>query len=123
MDRTKKYKISYRLCSIVSVLLSFAPILIYGIISYGIGTTKTKFVLSIGFILALVLAVLGFLTKVRFKSALWVVLLGISLALEKIQIMLLIVALCSLLDELIMEPLTKRYKNIYIINSEIDKRQ
>lgn len=120
---TKHNKIAYKICGITSLLLSFAPILIYGMISFGIGTTKTKLVLSMGFILAVVLAVLGFITKIRFRSALWVVLVGVSLAFEKMQTMLVIVAVCSLLDELVMEPLTKRYKNKYIINAEIDKRQ
>lgn len=119
---TKHNKTAYIICSIVSFLLSWAPILIYGLVSFGVGETTEKLVLSFGFLSAIVLAVLSFLTKMRFKSALWVILVGISFALSNIQTMLIIVAVCSLLDELVMEPLAKKFKNRYIINAEIDKR-
>lgn len=36
--------------------------------------------------------------------------------------MLVILAITTILDELVFTPLHKKYKNLYIINREIDKR-
>ena len=60
--------------------------------------------------------------KLHLRSAIWLLVLGVYICLQNIQTLLIMVAVCTILDEIVFTPLHKKYKNLYIINKEIDKR-
>ena len=57
------------------------------------------------------------------RSTIWILLLGIYICLDNIMPVLLTIAIGTITDELILTPLHKKYKQLAIINSEIDKRE
>lgn len=119
---TKKFKILYKVFSILGFCLSTLPIIVYAGISFGVGGTVTKVVLSLGFITGLILALVSVLRKINCKSLLWVLLLVIYFTLNSIVSLLIITAIGNMLEEFIFTPLAKHYKSRYIINKEIDAR-
>ena len=56
------------------------------------------------------------------RCGIWIVLTGLAYACNNIVPLLLIMAITTALDELVLTPLAKKYENLYTINKEIDKR-
>ena len=50
----------------------------------------------------------------------WVLLLGIYLALDNVMPYLIAIAICTIVDEFIISPIYRSTKNKYTINKEID---
>lgn len=121
-DITKSYRNKYRICKILSTLFTLLPIIIYTVIGFLSGTVGQKLSLGICLVLALIFVLINIIFKHRIRSTLWVMLIGIYVCIENIIPLLLIMAFTTALDEFILEPLVKSYKNKYIINKEIDKR-
>ena len=119
---TRKYKILYKLFLFLSIVCLLAPIAIYTVKGLIIGSVVQKFTLGMMGLTALILVLFNLLWKARLRSPLFILLLGIYLTLEYIAPVLLLVALGTIADELIFTPLYKKYKNLYTINKEIDKR-
>ena len=120
---TRRYKTLYIIFSILSLLTSLGPLIGYTIaglcsdslVVYKVGLTCT-------IVLAILFTVINLLMKYHIRSALWVLILGISLCLESITTMLIWVAVGTILDEFILSPLKKRFKEKTSINVELDKR-
>jgi len=60
--------------------------------------------------------------KLRLRCIPWILLLGIYVCLKEITSLLVIMAITTIIDEMIVTPLHKSLKNKYIINKEMDKR-
>ena len=106
----------------LSWLLTFAPILIWlGVAMYK-STEVTKTALAITVTIAGLLSLANLLMKYNIRSTVWILLIGIYIALRNITPLLIIIAVCTLLYEFIVHPLYKHYKERYHINKEIDKR-
>lgn len=73
--------------------------------------------------IVLIMTVVTLVQKVALRSRLWVILIGMYICLDNILTPLIIIACCQIVDELIVNPLAKAYKNRYIINKQIDRRQ
>ena len=124
MTKTEQYKKTYLALFITSLALNFLPLFIYVIMGYvdvEIEESK-KVVLSFTLIAAVVLAVYNLLAKKHLRSVVWILLLGVYYAVQKIELLLLLMAICTIIDEFIVEPLVKRYKFKYKANREIDDR-
>lgn len=121
---TKKYKKRAKILSILSFILLFVPLIVYVVMAFASGdiTVSKKVVLGFSLIFALVLTVINALTKFRIRSTIWIVLLGIYYCLNNILPLLLMIAVGTITDEFILSPLQKKYKRLYEINNEIDKR-
>lgn len=121
---TKKYKKRAKILSILSFIVLFVPLIIYVVMAFASGdiTVSKKVVLGFSLIFALVLTVINALTKFRIRSTIWIVLLGIYYCLNNILPLLLMIAVGTITDEFILSPLQKKYKRLYEINNEIDKR-
>jgi hypothetical protein len=74
--------------------------------------------LSVGTILSLVCLINKYTPRCR----LWLILIGLYVCLDQFIGCVLVMAITQSLDELIICPLSKYYKNTYKINKEIDKR-
>lgn len=121
---TKKYKKRAKILSILSLIVLFVPLIVYVVMAFASGdiTVSKKVVLGFSLIFALVLTVINALTKFRIRSTIWIVLLGIYYCLNNILPLLLMIAVGTITDEFILSPLQKKYKRLYEINNEIDKR-
>lgn len=122
-DYSKNLRRKAMVCQILSASLDFTPITIYGIIAFGQATTVQKLALSFMFILAIALTVINLLFKYSLRSTIWILLIGVYIALENIVPLLIIITVCTVLDEFIVSPLYKKFKKEYEINKEIDKRE
>lgn len=86
------------------------------------GSVHQKITLGIVLIIAVLLVVVNVVLKYHIRSVLWILILGIYFCLDNIMPLLLIVAIGTILDEFVLSPLHKSFKNKAKINNEIDKR-
>ena len=122
-QRTKKFKILYITFSIISFLLTLGPVLFYIVKGYiDADLTKEKVALTGVILCAIILTGINVLIKHHIRSTIWLLMLGIYYCVDNIMPLLLMIAIGTILDEFIVSPLKKSFKNKKIINSEIDKR-
>ena len=121
---TSKYKKLSILTFLLSTICSLCPILIYVIKAFVDSDVKevNKYTLGIMCSVALVVTLINIVAKLHLRCIPWILLLGIYLCLRDITTLLIIMAITTIIDELILMPLHKSFKNKYTINKEIDKR-
>lgn len=119
---TKKNKKLYILFTIISIALNVGPIVVYAIIAFVNGEPKQKLALGGTITVAMILLALNTIFKYHIRSTLYIIMLGIYLCLKDIATMLLIIAILTIIDEFVVSPLKKRYKESFKINKEIDRR-
>lgn len=106
----------------LSWALVFGPLAGYFIYSLIVSGTVAKAGLLSSLFVAIVLTAISAIMKLHLRSALFVLVLGIYIAIDKISVLLIIVSICSVLDELLISPLQKSFKAKLTINKQIDKR-
>ena len=122
-QRTKKFKILYIIFSIISFLLTLGPVSFYIVKGYiNADLTKEKVALTGVILCAIILTAVNVLIKHHVRSTIWLLMLGIYYCVDNIMPLLLMIAIGTILDEFIVSPLKKSFKNKKTINSEIDKR-
>ena len=121
---TSKYKKLSILTFLLSAMCSVCPILIYVIKAFVDKDVQSvnKYTLGIMCSVALVVTLINIVAKLHLRCIPWILLLGIYLCLKNITALLVIMAITTIIDELILMPLHKSFKNKYTINKEIDKR-
>lgn len=120
---TKRSKRLYVAFAITSFLLNVAPVAVYAIIAL-VKSTLVYEKLALGFTVftVLIMSLVAWVNKMAMRSRLWVLLIGLYIGLDYILTPLLILAACQVIDELIITPLKKAYKNKYTIHKELDQR-
>ena len=123
-ETTQKYKTTYWILFSISILLNFLPVIVYIIKGYAsIEVSEAKKVtLTMTIMIALILSIYNILAKKHMRSVIWILLLGVYFALQKIELLLLLMAICTIVDEFLVEPLMKKYKLKWKTNCEIDSR-
>ena len=123
MNTTRKYRRLSFLFGTIRVLLNIAPFAIYAFIAL-INSTLLyqKTVLCMTVFIVGIMSLITLFQEVAMKSRLWIVLVGIYVCLGQIITPLIIIAVCQVLDELIVAPLHDSYRDKKSINKEIDKR-
>lgn len=121
-DVTKKYRKSYWTCKTLSWCITLLPMLIFVIWGFVEGTPHRKMALGGLMVIAIVLVVINILMKLSLRCVPWIMLLGIYICLQEITVLLIIMAVTTVVDELILTPLEKRFREKLVINKEIDKR-
>ena len=119
---TKKYKILSTVFFILSLVVTLFPIAFYVIKAFAEGTTTEKLSLGCFATVAIRLVLVNLIFKLHLRSALWLLVIGIYIAVEAIMPLLIMVAVGTVLDEFLFSPLHKHFKNKASINAEIDKR-
>lgn len=122
-EYTNSYKKKYKLCKIFSILFTVLPIIVYTIIGFINGDIGSKITLGMCLFTTIVFVLINIVLKHRIRSTIWVILIGIYVAVDNIIPLLLLLTFTTICDEFILEPLSKKYKNKFIINNEIDKRK
>lgn len=123
-ETTQKYKTTYWILFSISILLNFLPLIVYIIKGYAsIEVSEArKVTLTMAMMIALILSIYNILAKKHMRSVIWILLLGVYFALQEIELLLLLMAICTIVDEFIVEPLMKKYKLKWKTNCEIDSR-
>ena len=121
---TQKYKKLSILTFLLSTICSLCPILIYVLKAFIDKDVQevNKYTLGIMCSVALVITLMNIVAKLHLRCIPWILLLGIYVCLKDITALLVIMAITTIIDELILVPLHKSFKNKYTINKEIDKR-
>ena len=121
---TSKYKKLSILTFLLSAMCSLCPILIYVIKAFVDKDVQevNKYTLGIMCSVALVVTLINIVAKLHLRCIPWILLLGIYVCLKNITALLVIMAITTIVDEMILMPLHKSFKNKYTINKEIDKR-
>lgn len=123
-NRTKSLKTQKRILSLISLLLNILPLVWFLVSGFINGDSKQKLTIGLISSAAIVLTVLMQLFKFKLKRTLfWLVLLGIFICYAKLGTCLIVIGICSIIDEVIIEPILERVKYDYRTNREIDKRQ
>ena len=119
---TKKYKNRAKFLNVLSWALTFVPILVYVVIAFINGGPTQKLAMGLTVTISAMLVAVNFMMKLNLRSTIWVLILGIYACVKNILPLLLIVAITTIIDEFIISPLAKSYKQKYVINKEIDAR-
>ena len=119
---TQKYKTLSHIFFWLSLLITILPVFIYMIKAFVEGTTGQKLSLGCMAVVAIILVCVNILFKMHLRSIIWILVLGIYIVIKNILPLLLIIAVGTILDEFVLTPLHKRYKQKATINAEIDKR-
>lgn len=120
---TKKYKTTTRILGLLSFLLTMGPLLVYSIIGLFNAPPAKAVTLTITLITVLIFTLINLIFKHRIRCTTFVLLAGIYAALGHITSLIIIMAITTALDEFVVVPLYHKYKNLYTINNEIDKRE
>lgn len=86
------------------------------------GKEQEKITLTLTLVGAIALAALGALRKVQFRSTIFIIMIGLWVALDRLMPFMLTLAICTILDEMIFHPLYIRWREDYRTNKQIDKR-
>ena len=119
---TKTYKSKAIFFFVLSMLATVGPILVFVIWAFVTSETHQKVVLSMTLIGAAILAALSLIQKLHLRSPVFLILIGLWFVLDKVMACIIVIALCTVLDELVFWPLYKSYSSKFKINKEIDKR-
>ena len=109
--------------SILSFLLYAGPFLIYttlGLFSDALVVEKVSLVSTI--LIVGIMSLVAAANKMVLRSRLWILLIGLYVCLDNIMTPLVIVAVCQVVDELIVSPLKRYCKTKTSINAELDRR-
>jgi hypothetical protein len=121
-SRTKKYKRLAYLFSLLSILVLLAPLAYYLVEAFIAGAVIEKLALGGLATMAIILTLFNMVMKANLRSPIWLILIGIFLVLENILPLIIFIAAGTILDEFVFSPLARRFRNLYTINNEIDKR-
>ena len=121
-NATKKYRVRMWACRISSWAITFLPLLVFSIWGFIEGTPHRKLALGGLIVVAAILVAINVIMKLSLRCIPWVILIGIYIALKEITLLLIIMAITTVVDEVVLTPLAKRYREKLVINKEIDKR-
>lgn len=124
---TSKYLAGKRILSIIHFMLLIGPLAYFLIKGFIYGETVQKVTIGLTSFCIVLLYGLTLLIQetkragIR-RSILWVTLLGLCLILTEVKIPIAVIAMCSLLDELVIQPSLNKVRELFTINKEFDKR-
>lgn len=126
-DRTKYCRTMKNIFGLFHFLCLFGPLLYFIPYGYVTGDTVEKIGMSFTIILSIILAVISIIVSTTARAGLhrcimWVLIAGVLFCLKEIQIFIWIMAITSILDELIFTKIKDHYKAALIANKEIDRR-
>lgn len=120
---TTKYKRLSLLFAVLSGAVTVLPLLVYVAYAFVAGGVSEKITLGLVGTVAVILCLVNVVMKLSLRSPLWILLLGVYHCMGSLEVLLLILAGGSILDELVFTPLHNKYKAKAVINGEIDSRE
>lgn len=110
---TKNMRFKYWTCQILSWFLLLIPLFVYVCIALGSdGVTNAGKVSVVGSVMvAAIFTVFNLLLQKKIRCTIWIILLGLYVAMSKFLLPLIIIlAIATILDDLIFSPLASHYK-------------
>lgn len=127
-ERTKQCRRLKNIFGVLHFLCLFGPLLFF--IPYGFinGQPVEKIGLSFTIIISIILLVMSVIVSVTaraglHRSVMWILIIGVLFCLTNIHTFIWIMAVCSVIDELVFVNLKDHYKAALISNKEIDRRE
>lgn len=122
---TKRTRFKYWTLKVLQNLLLFLPLMVYiaiALVNPGVIVVE-KMVLLSSITVALILTGFNFVSKRNLRSPLWIVVLGLYFAIgQYLMPLIVILAVVSLLDDVIFRPLIGHYRVKLIASKTIDER-
>lgn len=111
----------------ISVLLNVVPELVGCIIAFqDYGTRDRLPPMIVALAAALILTVISWLAKIKIRSAGWVVFLGMYYVYchtpAALTYILLAIAICTIVDDIVITPLYRHFRFNWKANAQIDRR-
>lgn len=122
-ERTEKLKNKLFWLRFVQWFILIAPVFYFFVsaLAANEGSIK-KATLVVSVLIGLALIIFNIILKFHMRSPLWLALFGIHTVLDKVQVLLMILFIFSLVDEVFITPQIKKIKQQLITNKEMDKR-
>lgn len=123
---TEKYRTNYLITFFVSWALTIVPLVVFAILGLCNGEVSVTNKVSLGLTLTLVLfmSALNLFSKLNIKMTLiWGMLFAIYCTVDHFFSAILVMFLCTAVDEIIVTPLNKYYKRKYLHNKDADERE
>lgn len=125
--RTKKCRNLMILFTILHLVCLIGPFLYFVPYAFVTGEVVSKLALSFATLFSLILGAISFIVDIKHKaglhrSMLWTMIGGVLFCLSSVRPFIWIMAIVSLIDELIFVPIKDHYKTATATNREIDKR-
>ena len=126
--RTKQCRTLNFVFGLLHFLCLFGPLFYFIPYGYITGETIEKIGMSFTVITALILSMISILVSTTARAGLhrcvmWVLIAGVLFCLTEVQTFIWIMAITSIIDELIFTKLKDHYKAALISNREIDRRE
>ena len=107
-----------RITGILSFLLMVGPVIFFFVQSMlYCAETKQKLVMGFIFMCALIMSICNILMKYKPRSPFWLLLLGLQYTLNKIEIVIIVMAITTIIDECIISPI-HRYACRHVVASK-----
>ena len=123
---TKKSRTLLWTWRIIDWMCLFAPLLVYltiGLASNSV-TTGAKVSLVAMLFLALILTAVNVIAQKHLRCPIWVLLIGLYIAMDRyLMPLIIILAITSVLDDIIFTPLIHYYYTQTVASKTIDKRE
>ena len=123
---TKKSRTLLWTWRLIDWLCLFAPLIVYliiGLVNDNV-TTGGKVTLVAMLFIALILTVVNVVAQKHLRCPIWVLLIGIYVAMEKyLMPLVIILAITSILDDLVFTPIIHYYYTQTVASKTIDKRE
>ena len=123
---TKKSRALLWTWRLIDWLCLFAPLIIYliiGLVNDNV-TTGGKVTLVAMLFIAIILTVINVVAQKHLRCPIWVLLIGIYVAMEKyLMPLVIILAITSILDDLVFTPIIKYYYTQTVASKTMDKRE
>lgn len=123
---TKKSRALLWMWRLIDWVCLFAPLLIYlgiGLASDNV-TTGEKVTLVSMLLIALILTAVNVIAQKHLRCPIWVLLIGLYVAMDKyLMPLIIILAITSVLDDLVFTPLIHYYYTQTVASKTIDKRE
>ena len=121
-QRTKKFRAGKWIFWSLSFLCNWGFIIAFFIYGLVCGQATARYSVAITGIVAIILGIISILFKRHWRTPLIIILGGLYFAIMKFSIVIITLAVCIILDELIFTPLYLYFREKTSINKEIDKR-
>ena len=109
----------------LDLIILFAPVIVYTIIALTKdGVTVPGRVAVVGSVcIALILSLFNIIAQKRLRCPIWIILIGLYVAIKEILLPLIIIlAIVTVIDDLLLTPLITYYRTKLISNKAIDER-
>ena len=123
-ERPKQLTVAAWFFTLFSLILTWGPIIIYTVMAYQTASASVtdKVALTSLLSVGVIMSIVCLINKYTLRCRTWLVLIGLWLCLDSVLGCILVIAITQCIDELIVQPIAKSYRNKLTINKEIDKR-